>query len=185
VYDDTSLTFKDRWGLRKIQNWKIKPTNPNFSLVDISQNRNQVTMSHCVNWQRDVKDDAIDVDYESSVWTKELLEGCLDPKLKKQVKDKYNRLDLYQKGGITYFKIVVDTVFKMRSLTVKSLKEFISDFKKNGLTNVQGENVRQVGTLIIAVTTCLADCNNLGFESYQHVVDGLGKCNVTKFWDVY
>ena len=92
---------------------------------------------------------------------------------------------MYQKGGFTYFKIVVDTVFKMSSLTVKSLKEFISDFGKNGLTKVQGENVRQVGTLIIAVTTRLADCNNLGFESYQHVFDDLGKCNVPKFQDVY
>ena len=53
------------------------------------------------------------------------------------------------------------------------------------MTKVQGENVRQVGTLIIAVTTCLADYNNLGFESYQHVVDGSGKCNVAKFRDVY
>jgi hypothetical protein len=142
-------------------------------------------LSHYKNWQRDVNDHAADVDYESSIWTKELLESCLDPELKKQVKDQYDRLDLYQKGGITYFKIVVDTVFKMSSLTVKSLKEFISDFGNNGLTKVQGENVRQVGTLIIAVTTRLADCNNLGFESYQHVVDGLGKCNVAKFWDVY
>jgi hypothetical protein len=170
AYDDTGLTFEDCWGF----------TNPNFSLVDISQNWNQVTMSHCENWQRDVNNHAINVDYESSV-SKELLEGCLDPKLKKQVKDKYDCLDLYQKGGITYFKIMVDTVFKMSSLTVKSLKEFISYFGKNGLTKVQGENVRQVGTLIIAVTTCLAACNNLGFESYQHVVDGLGKCNVAKF----
>jgi len=175
VYDDTGLTFEDRWGFN----------NPNFSLIDISQNWNQVTMSHCKNWQRDVNDHAVDVDYESSVWTKELLEGCLDPELKKQVKDKYNRLDLYKRGGITYFKIVVDTVFKMSSLTVKSLKEFISDFGKNGLIKVQGENVHQVGTLIIAVSTRLADCNNLGFESYQHVVDGLGRCNVAKFRDVY
>ena len=152
-YDNTGITFKDRWGF----------TNPNFSLVDMSQNWNKVTLSHCKNWQRDVNNHAADVDYESSIWTKELLESCLDPELKKQVKDQYDRLDLYQKGGITYFKIVVDTVFKMSSLTVKSLKEFISDFGKNGLTKVQGENVRQVGTLIIAITTCLADCNNLGF----------------------
>jgi hypothetical protein len=78
VYDDTGLTYKDCWG----------HNNPNFSLVDISQNWNQVTMSHCKNWQRDVNNHAVDVDYESSVWTKELLESCLDPELKKQVKDK-------------------------------------------------------------------------------------------------
>jgi hypothetical protein len=98
VYDDTGLTFEDRWGFN----------NANFSMIDISQNWNQVTMSHCENWQRDVNNHAVDVHYKSSVWTKELLEGCLDPELKKQVKDKYNHLNLYKKGGITYFKIVVD-----------------------------------------------------------------------------
>ena len=74
---------------------------------------------------------------------------------------------MYQKGGITYFKIVGDTVFKMSSLTVKVLKQFLTDFGKDGLSKVQGENVLQSDTLIIAITTCLADCNNLEFESYQ------------------
>ena len=62
---------------------------------------------------------AVDEDYESSIWVRELLDGCLDPKLQKQIRDKYDRLKAYKKGGITYFKILVDTVFKMSSLTVK------------------------------------------------------------------
>ena len=89
-------------------------------MIDISQNWNQVTMSHCENWQRDLNNHALDVDYKSSIWVKKLLEVCLDPKLKKQVKEKYDHLDAYQKGGVTYFKIVVDTVFKMSSSRVKS-----------------------------------------------------------------
>ena len=175
VYDDHGFTYEDRWNLH----------SPDFTTIDISQHWNQVTMSHCENWQRDLNDHAVDEDYESSIWVRELLEGCLDSELQKQVKDKYDRLDAYQKGGITYFKILVDTVFKMSSLTVKSLKQFIADFGKDGLSKVQGENVRHIGTLIIAVATRLSDCNNLGFESYQHVVDGLGKCNVAKFRKVY
>ncbi len=79
-YDDTGFTFEDRWGF----------TNPNFSLVDMSQNWNKVTLSHCKNWQRDMKDHAAEVNYESSIWTKEILESCLDPELKKQVKDQYD-----------------------------------------------------------------------------------------------
>ena len=85
---------------------------------------------------------------------RELLEGCLDPELKKQVNKKYDRLNAYQKGGITYFKILVESVFKMGSLTVKSLKQFITDFGKDGLSKVKGENVRHIRTLIIAVATC-------------------------------
>ena len=63
-------------------------------------------MSHCSNWQRDVNDHAVDEDYKSSIWMKELLEGCLDSELQKQVNDKFERLDAYERGGITYFKIL-------------------------------------------------------------------------------
>jgi hypothetical protein len=170
-----ALTFEDCWNLN----------GPDFTTVNLTKHWNQVTMSHCSNWQRDVNDHAVNEDYESSIWMRELLEGCLDSELQKQVNDKFERLDAYEKGGITYFKILVDTVFKMSSLTVKSLKQFIADFGKDGLSKVQGENVCHIGTLIISVATCLADCGNLGFESYQHVVDGLSKCNVAKFCDVY
>jgi hypothetical protein len=52
VYDDTGLTFEDLF-LVSAQNLKLEnnATNPNFSMVDISQNWNQVTMSQCKNWQ--------------------------------------------------------------------------------------------------------------------------------------
>ncbi len=175
MYDDHGLTFEDCWNFN----------GSDFTTVNITKHWNQVTMSHCSNWQQDVNDHAVDKDYESSIWMRELLEGCLDSELQKQVNDKLDCLDAYEKGGITYFKILVDTVFKMSSLTVKSLKQCISDFGNDGLSKVQGENVRHIGTLIIAVATRLADCGNLGFESYQHVVDGLSKCNVAKFCGVY
>jgi hypothetical protein len=132
VYDDHGLTFEDQWNF----------SGPDFTTVDLTKHWNQVTMSHCSNWQRDVNDHAVDKDYESSIWMKELLEGCLNSELQKQVNDKFERLDAYERGGITYFKILVDTVFKMSSLTVKSLKQFIANFGKDGLTKVQGENVR-------------------------------------------
>ena len=65
-----------------------------------------------------MNDHAFDEDYKSSIWIRELLEGCLDSELQKLVNDKFERLDAYERGGITYFKILVDTVFKMSSLTV-------------------------------------------------------------------
>jgi hypothetical protein len=175
VYDDHGLTFEDGWNF----------SGPDFTTVNLTKHWNQVTMSHCSNWQRDVNDHVVDKDYESSILMKEILEVCLNSELQKQVNDKFERLDGYERGGITYFKILVDTVFKMSRLTVKSLKQFIDDFGKDGLTKVQGENVSHIGTLILAVATRLADCRNLGFESYQHVVDVLGKCNVAKFREVY
>ena len=121
VYDDHGLTYEDCWNIN----------GSNFTTVDISKHWNQVTMSHCSNWQRDVNNHAVNEDYESSFLIRELLEGCLDSELQKQVNDKFDCLDAYEKGGITYFKILVYTVFKMSSLTVKSLKQFIADFGKD------------------------------------------------------
>jgi hypothetical protein len=34
----------------------------------------------------------------------------MDTELKRQVDEQYRELDLYQQGGISYFKIIVDTV---------------------------------------------------------------------------
>ena len=85
VYDNHGLTYKNCWNF----------SSPNFSTIDISQNWNQVTMSHCKNWQRDLNNHAVDVDYKSSIWVRKLLEGCLDPELKKQVNDNYDCLNVY------------------------------------------------------------------------------------------
>ena len=62
------------------------------------------------------------MDHVSSILIKDLLALSMDTELKRQVDEQYRELDLYQQGGISYFKIVVDTVFKMSSMTEESLK---------------------------------------------------------------
>ncbi len=81
------------------------------------------------------------MDHVSSIWIKDLLVSSMDTELKRQVDEQYRDLDLYQQGGISYFKIVVDTVFKRSSMTEESLKSVIKDFGKNGLGKVPNENV--------------------------------------------
>ncbi len=68
------------------------------------------------------------MDHVSSIWIKDLLASSMDTELKRQFDEQYRELDLYQQGGISYFKIIVDTVFKMISMTEESLKSFIKDF---------------------------------------------------------
>ncbi len=41
VYDDHGLTFEDWWNF----------SGPDFTTVDLTKHWNQVTMSHCSNWQ--------------------------------------------------------------------------------------------------------------------------------------
>ncbi len=85
-------------------------------------------MDHILKWQRDFNGYSLDVDHVSSIWIKDFLASSMDTELKRQVDEQYRELDLYQQGGILYFKIIVDTVFKMSSMTEESLKSFIKDF---------------------------------------------------------
>ena len=65
----------------------------------------------------------------------------MDPDLRRVVEEKYSKLDPYLQGGITFFKLTFDTVFKMSAMAEESLKTFIKDVGKNRLAKVSHENV--------------------------------------------
>ncbi len=90
-----------------------------------------------------------------------MLALSMDTKLKRQVDEQYRELDLYQQGGISYFKIIVDKVFKMSSMTEESLKSFIKDFGKNGLAKVPNEIVCLITFQVNGVAEHLADSSLL------------------------
>ena len=114
---------------------------PTSKIVDLTFHWGKLPLDHILKWQRDFNGYSSDVDHVSSIWIKDLLASSLDTQLKRQVDEQYRELDLYQQRGISYFKIVVDTVFKMSSMAEESLKSFIKDFGKNGLAKVPNENV--------------------------------------------
>jgi hypothetical protein len=93
----------------------------------------------------------------------------LDPELKKQVNKKYSKLEGYQQGGITFFKITMDTVFKMSIMAEESRKSFIKDFGKNGLAKIPNENMRLISGQINGVAERLADSSLLRSESLIHL----------------
>ncbi len=105
----------------------------------------------------------------------------MDPELKRQVDEQYSELDLYQQGGISYFKIKFDTVFKMSSMTEESLKLFIKDFGRNGLSKVPNENVRLITFQVDGVAERLADSGLLRSESLTQYLEGFSYCSVAKF----
>jgi hypothetical protein len=94
--------------------------------------------------QNDFNGYCSDIDHVSNVWLKDLISNSLDPEIKKQVDEKYRLLDDYRKGGISYFKIAVDTIFKMSSMAEDSLKSFMKEFGKEGLAKISHENVRTI-----------------------------------------
>jgi hypothetical protein len=128
VYRD--IVGEDAWDAR----WDASSPYP--KIVDLTIHWGKLPLDHILKWQHDFNGYSSDVDHVSSIWIKDLLASSMDTELKQQVDEQYSELDLYQQGDISYFKIIVDTVFKMSSMTEESLKSFIKDFGKNGLAKV-------------------------------------------------
>ena len=164
--------WEDRWDLGGV-------------IIDLTANWGKVTLDHCCKWQRDFNGYSDDVDHVSSIWTKDLLVNSMDHELRKVVEEKFFKLDAYQQGGITFLKILLDTVFKMSSMSEESLKSFIKDFGKTGVAKVSGENVRAIATQIDAIAERLADSGLLRSESFISYVNGLTLCSVPAFKAVF
>ncbi len=162
VYHD--VVGEDAWEAR----WDA--SNPHQKIVDLTLHWGKLPLDHILKWQRDFNGYSSDVDHVSSIWIKDLLASSMDTELKRQVDEQYRELDLYQQGGISYFKIVMDTVFKMSSMTEESLKSFIKDFGKNGLAKVPNENVCLITFQVDGVAEHLTDSSLLRSESLTQYV---------------
>ena len=177
VYRD--VIGEDAWEAR----WDA--ANPNREIVDLTVHWGKLPLSHILNWQRDFNGYSADVDHVSNIWIKDLLTSSMDPELKRQVDEQYSELDLYQQGGISYFKITVDTIFKMSIMAEESLKSFIKDFGKNGLAKIPNENVRLITFQVDGVAERLADSGLLRSESLTQYVEGFTHCSVARFKMVF
>ncbi len=154
-------------------------------IVDLSIHWGELSAEHVFNWQRDFNGYCLDDDHVSSVFLKDLMAASLDPELKKQVDEKYRLLDGFKKGGVSYFKLAVDQIFKMSSMAEESLKAFIKDFGSKGLAKIPHENVRTIATQMDGVAERLADSNVLRSESLTQYITGLTFCSVEPFKAVF
>jgi hypothetical protein len=141
-------------------------SNPDREIVDLTTHWGSVSLDHVLKWQVDFNGYSEAEDMISSIWLKELLTSSMDVELRRQAEEIEQEQDLYQRGGITYYKIVVDALFKMSSMAEDSLRQFIKDFGKNGLAKIPNENVRLISFQVNGVAERLADSNLLRSESF-------------------
>jgi len=160
-------------------------SNPDREIVDLTTHWGSVTLDHVLKWQVDFNGYSEAEDMISSIWLKELLTSSMDVELRRQVEELEQDLDLYQRGGITYYKLMVDTLFKMSSMAEDSLKQFIKDFGSKGLAKIPNENVRLISFQVNGVAERLADSNLLRSESHIQYVTGYCICSVPAFKQVF
>jgi len=159
--------------------------NVDRDIVDLSKHWGKLSTEHCFRWQCDFNGYSIDDDHISNVMLKDLMANSLDPELKKQVDEKYKLLHGYKKGGISYFKLAVNQIFKMSSMAEDSLKSFIKEFGRLGLAKIPHENVCTIATQMDGVAERLADSNVLRSESLTQYITGLTLCSVGAFKAVF
>ncbi len=102
-------SVEDRWGDRKLTG------------VNLLKNWGTLTLKHCRNWQRDSFDYACTKDLTSMEWAKSLMMTSCDVLLVERIDKKFDELDLYEQGGVTYIKIALDEMFTLINTVVTTL----------------------------------------------------------------
>ena len=94
---------------------------------------------------------------------------------------KFDELDLYEQGGVTYIKIDLDEMFTISNTVVATLQGFFDSFAKDGMAKVPNEDACAAMEQIIAVTERLAKVSALPSESTRHILEGFTWCSVKIF----
>jgi len=122
--DPFALSVEDRWGDRKLTG------------VHLSKIWGKITLKQCRNWQRDSFDCACTKDLTSMEWAKSLMMNSCDVLLIDRIDEKFDELDLYEQGGVTYIKIALDEMFPISNTVVTNLQGFFEAFAKDGIAKV-------------------------------------------------
>jgi hypothetical protein len=167
--DPFALSVEDCWGDRKLTS------------VNLLKNLGKLTLKQCQNWQRNSFDYACTDDLTSMEWSKSLMMNSCDVLLVDRIDKKFNELDLYEQGGVTYIKIALDEMFTISNTVVTTLQGFFEAFAKDGIAKVPNEDVRAATEQIIAVAERLAEVSALPTESTRHIPEGFTRCSVIVF----
>jgi hypothetical protein len=162
-------SVEDRWGDRKLTG------------VNLLKNWGKLTLKHCRNRHCDSFDYACTKDLTSMEWAKSLMMTSCDVLLVDRIDKKFNELDLYEQGGVTYIKIALDEMFTISNIVVATLHGFFDAFAKEGIAKVPNEDGCAVTEQIIAITERLAKVPALPSESTRHILEGFTQCSVIVF----
>ena len=95
-----------------------------------------------------------------------MMNSC-DVLLVNRIDEKFDELDLYEQGGVTYIKIALDEMFTNSNTVITILQGFFEAFAKDGIAKVPNEDVHAATEQIIAVAERLAEVSALPSESLK------------------
>ena len=96
------------------------PTFGNSDKVDLLTHYANVSMESCKAWTRVIGIHGTDDVQESNMWLKELLINSSTTTLHRKVCETHDALDVQEQGGVTYFKIMMETIVEMTEEVAKA-----------------------------------------------------------------
>jgi len=109
-----------------------------------------------------------------------MMNSC-DVLLVDRIDEKFDELDLYEQGGVSYIMIALDEMFTISNSVVTTLQRFFEAFANDGIAKVPNEDVRAATEQIIAVAERLAKVSALPSESIRHILEWFTWCSVIVF----
>ena len=144
LIDHYALSVKDCWGNMKLTG------------VNLLKNWGMLTLPQCRDWQCDSFSYECTNNLTSMEWAKTRMTKSFEVLLVDWIEKKFNELDLYEQGGVTYLKIVIDAMFTTSNTVVATLQGFFETFAKEDIAKVPNEDVCSATEKIIAIAEQLA-----------------------------
>jgi hypothetical protein len=153
--------------------------------VNLFENWTHLTIQQVKEWQSDINRQGGDENRRSSAWLLAFLRNSCTQELKDGIKDAFENLEPFEKGGATYLYLIMAHMFQMTTDVVTALKSVVTRFSRDGIAKIKGENVFLAAKQLTAVVKSLARVDALSDEAVGEVMDGLSKGSVSKFTEVF
>jgi hypothetical protein len=123
--------------------------------INLFEDWTHLTLQQVKQWQSDVNRQAGDENRRSSTWLLAFLRNSRTQDLKDGIKDSFEALEPFKKGGAMYLYLILSHIFQMTTDVVAALKSVITRFGRDGIAKVKGENDFLVTKQLTAVVKSL------------------------------
>jgi hypothetical protein len=148
--------------------------------VNLLTDYRKVSWESVLEYQRFVTLYLSDADVESSLWVRKKLDNSVDDTLLVQIKQRFDKLPKAQRGGITLWKLLVDTLYENSFENKTLIVNYLTDHK---LSDTPGHDVSISSSCNVAATRSL-DERDLPSDIVDRYLKSMLDCSVEEFVDV-
>jgi hypothetical protein len=153
--------------------------------IHLLKNWGKLTLHQCCAWQHDSFHYASTNDLTSMEWARALMMNSCDVLLVERINEKFEDLDLYKQGGVTYIKIALDEMFTISNTVVTTLQGFLEAVFKDGIGKVPNKDVRVITEKIVDIAEQLAKVSAPPTECTVQILKGFTRCSVLTFKEMF